>query len=444
MDQYLTPCPENLTLALREIIDKEVQEKLGIQNGSWIPVLLNQIRLVKEEVNYDLGYFSEAENSAATRGSYNEARVMQGVINTLRRRSLLGYLGSKNILPKYGFPVDVVELRTQNSATTIGTKLELSRDLTSAVYEYAPGNQIVAGGLLWQSAGLYKLPNRELVRGAYSQCRSCQHFYYSLDVSQLPDLCEECQAPLPRKRFLIPEFGFIAERKPTIPSSTPPERSWNGDTFFVRSDQPLHLHSAGASHSGMNWALEIGEQQRLLSVSTGPAGAGFHICEKCGRGFPAADKSNPPNKHGSAWTDQDCRGRTSLTSLVHQYETDVLSLRLQIYDSDLAKYWSLLYALMEGAAESLEVSRDDINGTLSFGHGSISIVLFDTVPGGAGCVLQIGNNFKEVIRASISKLQKCECGEQTSCYSCLRSYRNQMRHDLLSRGDAILLLKDLI
>ena len=81
---------------------------------------------------------------------------------------------------------------------------------------------------------------------------------------------------------------------------------------------------------------------------------------------------------------------------------------------------------------------------IRYGYGSISIVLFDTVPGGAGCVLQIGNNFKEVIRASISKLQKCECGEQTSCYSCLRSYRNQMRHDLLSRGDAILLLKDLI
>lgn len=444
LHEYLSPCPGKLLNALNEILDSGVREKLGIADGAWIPVLLDQIKLVKEEVNFDLGYFEEAKVTAATKGFYKEADVMKGVINTLRKRNLLGYLGSKNILPKYGFPVDVVELRTQNSSTPIGTKLELSRDLTSAVFEYAPGNQIVAGGLLWQSAGVYKLPNRELVRGGYSQCRSCQHFYYVLDESLLPDLCEECQAPLPRRRFLIPEFGFIAERKPTYPSSTPPERSWNGDIYFVRSDQPLLLSSDGRTNSGMSWVLESGEQQRLLSVSTGPAGAGFYICEKCGRGFPAAQKGNPPTKHGSAWTDKDCKGRTMLTSLVHQYETDVLSLRLQIYDTDLAKYWSLLYGIMEGAAERLEISRDDINGTLSFGHGSISIVLFDTVPGGAGCVLQIGKNFLEVLRSSLSKLESCECGEQTSCYSCLRSFRNQLRHDQLSRGEAIKLLKDLI
>lgn len=444
LQDYLSPCPEKLLSALNEILDTGVREKLGIPEGAWIPVLLDQIKLVKEEVNFDLGYFQEAQDAAAAKGYYKEAEVMKGVINTLSKRNLLGYLGSKNILPKYGFPVDVVELRTQNSSTPIGTKLELSRDLTSAVFEYAPGNQIVAGGLLWQSAGVYKLPNRELVRGGYSQCRSCQHFYYALDETLLPDLCEECLAPLPRKRFLIPEFGFIAERKPTIPSSSPPERSWNGDTYFVRSDQPLHLSSEGRANSGMNWALESGEQQRLLSVSTGPAGAGFYICEKCGRGFPAAEKGNPPTKHGSAWTDKDCKGRTRLTSLVHQYETDVLSLRLQIYDTDLSKYWSVLYGIMEGAAEKLEISRDDINGTLSFGHGSISIVIFDTVPGGAGCVLQIGRDFEDVLRASLSKLENCECGEQTSCYSCLRSFRNQMRHDQLSRGEAIKLLKDLI
>jgi hypothetical protein len=180
-----------------------------------------------------------------------------------------------------------------------------------------------------------------------------------------------------------------------------------------------------------------------MSVSTGTGGAGFNICDNCGRGFPAA-LGNPPAKHKSPWNDSDCKGKTTLASLVHQYETDVLSLAINIFDREISKYWSLLYAITEGAAESLQISRDDISGTLSFSHGRISIILFDTVPGGAGCVLQIGNDFGLILESALKKLENCECGEETSCYSCLRSYKNQIRHDKLSRKEAIDLIQDLI
>jgi hypothetical protein len=31
---------------------------------------------------------------------------------------------------------------------------------------------------------------------------------------------------------------------------------------------------------------------------------------------------------------------------------------------------------------------------------------------------------------------RCECGEDTSCYQCLRNYYNQFCHDDLRRGPA--------
>jgi hypothetical protein len=95
---------------------------------------------------------------------FSVAERYKRVLNTIMGRELLGFLANRNILPKYGFPVDTVELRTQytDAEYGLGAKLDLSRDLTQAIYEYAPGSQVVAGGGLWTSGGIYRLPGKEL------------------------------------------------------------------------------------------------------------------------------------------------------------------------------------------------------------------------------------------------------------------------------------------
>ena len=62
--------------------------------------------------------------------------------------------------------------------------------------------------------------------------------------------------------------------------------------------------------------------------------------------------------------------------------------------------------------------------------------MFDAVPGGAGHVLKIEENLDKVLRAALDRVSECECGRETSCYGCLRSYQNQRDHDYLSRGAA--------
>ena len=77
---------------------------------------------------------------------------------TISNRDLLGYLGSHNILPKYGFPTDVVELRTNHLHIPEAKQIELQRDLRIAITEFAPGAEVVAAKRVWVSGGLHKPP----------------------------------------------------------------------------------------------------------------------------------------------------------------------------------------------------------------------------------------------------------------------------------------------
>ncbi|MEV5414521.1 DUF1998 domain-containing protein [Thermopolyspora sp. NPDC052614] len=105
----------------------------------------------------------------------------------------------------------------------------------------------------------------------------------------------------------------------------------------------------------------------------------------------------------------------------------------------------MLYALLEGAAEQLELSSDDIGGTLyARPGGNTSIVLFDAVPGGAGSPVRIAAALDRVVEAALHRVATCDCGEETSCYGCLRSYRNQSHHEDLARGCALEILQPLL
>jgi hypothetical protein len=136
-----------------------------------------------------------------------------------------------------------------------------------------------------------------------------------------------------------------------------------------------------------------------------------------------------------------------MLDLGHVYETDLLSIDADVSGvrATHAAWLSVMYALVEAASDSLEIARDDIGGSLSpVGEDRWSITLFDAVPGGAGHVLQVEENLDKVLRVALERVSECECGRETSCYGCLRSYQNQRDHDYLSRGAAEEVLRRLI
>lgn len=134
-----------------------------------------------------------------------------------------------------------------------------------------------------------------------------------------------------------------------------------------------------------------------------------------------------------------------MKSLAHPYETDLLEVTFEsvpgLSAMAVGEWRSLLYALLEGASDCLDISRDDIDGTLYPKAGrKVSLVLFDTVPGGAGGALRIARSFQGVLETAQQRMARCECGEETSCYGCLRNFRNQAFHEQLRRGDALAFL----
>lgn len=44
---------------------------------------------------------------------------------------------------------------------------------------------------------------------------------------------------------------------------------------------------------------------------------------------------------------------------------------------------------------------------------------------------------------AVDRVSNCDCGAETSCYGCLRSYRNDRHHDKLSRSGALEIFKQL-
>ena len=133
-------------------------------------------------------------------------------------------------------------------------------------------------------------------------------------------------------------------------------------------------------------------------------------------------------------------------SLGHEFVTDVLQLRFPPTSpagvEPVSFTYSLAYALVEGASEVLEVPSNDLSATVAHSgkYPVPPIILYDNVPGGAGLVARLEE--EEIFSACLEAAKKrvsgnCCCDEGTSCYGCLRSYRNQFCHQHLQRGPVL-------
>ena len=444
---FLSPVPDEVTDALRTVLPASAQDRLGVADGSWVAELCGLLDQVRAELAHDVATFEERRKEAFESRRSDLAARFERSINTLIRRPLLGFLANRNILPKYGFPVDTVELRTAHCDSQVGARLELSRDLSVAIHEYAPGSELVAGGVLWRSAGIYRLPGRELITRGYTVCRGCQHYREGGD--DLEPACTACgrAADGPVREYCVPEFGFVADPRTGKPGSAPPRRSWNGAVHVVSLGTELAEVRWQAPTGALVWC-HSGTRGRLVSLAEGPGGSGFLICDWCGWGGP--NHGRAPGSHVNPLRGKPCTGPLRWRSLAHVYETDILRLRLDAPgltaagQDGRAQWHTVLYALLEGAAEGLEISRGDIGGVVHAGaDGSSGLVLFDTVPGGAGSVLRIASTLDQAVAAALRRVGSCDCGLETSCYGCLRTSANERHHEDLSRGAALTVLASL-
>lgn len=449
--KFLENRPDFLQKALTRIVPEPLQAPLGVPDWSWLSGLFDEkdgvLKKAAEEVRSDAGALKSVRMELIEQ--HKPSDYILWMINTLMQRSIIDFLSSRNVLPKYGFPVDVVELQVLHHGEE-ASRLELNRDLRIALSEYAPESEVVAGGRLWVSHGLKRLPSREWPRYQYAICRYCQRYQRVLaDTGESLQNCVACGFPLEghnvKSVFVIPEFGFVTTNKvPGRPSDARPERTYTTRVFFS-GEASSEESCAELPLGSIRLVATTARDGRLAVINR----VGFKICHQCG--FAVRANQQPASPHKTPWG-RDCRGRLIREDLGHEFRTDVLDLRFEGYAHPERAFWlSLLYALLEGVSETLHVSRDDLDGCLypySNDPTKPALIFFDDVPGGAGHVRRLTQSpeiLKELLRETKSRIDgQCGCAADTSCYGCLRNYRNQFCHDDLKRGLVLKFLEILL
>jgi len=450
---YLKKKPEPLIEYLKNVIPEESQDEIDLEEWNWIDSLIGEDGNMEKaymELKSDVKKLDEAKEGLIAEERYREADKLKRIISTIKSRYLINYMSQKNIIPKYGFPVDVIDLQINHHGDE-AKNLDLNRDLKIALSEYAPGSQVIAGGKQWTSKYLKMLPERELVRRKFAICDYCG--FYQSEISQPESSIDECKAcgeQIGKRKgeFLTPEYGFISD-EPERPKMKKPEKTYTTRKYFTGRYEENTESKQTFNIEGVKCEL-ISANRGKLAVINHAGFKRFSICQRCGHA--EINEGDPDSKHRSPWG-KYCEGIREIIALGHEFHTDILQVLLHHRFNNQSEegYWkSVLYGLIEGASQALGIERRDIDGCLYPYTGdphNPALVFYDTVPGGAGHVKRItkNDNFLRVLERTFDIMKKCECGGKeadTSCYGCLRNYENQYCHEELKRSYVLEFLKE--
>jgi hypothetical protein len=380
---------------------------------------------------------------------------------------LIDQLSRRAVIPTYSFPVHSVALEVLNTAgqKADNAVLELDRDGSIGISEYAPGAEVVAGGRVWTSDGISKRSkftgdDAFIERARYRVCDSCRSPQITPQGMDPEKICQQCGAQFAKvnaTRSFIRPNSFLtsvadgqgrdpgASRiRPTVSDEALllTEAPWSK---YAETDLPAirTFHAPGSNRPDH----ELG---RIITVNRGRHGGGFAWCHKCEHAAPV--HGHGPERawqqlaylsaHTNPRSGQSCRfdptKQVYPIDLAHVFETDVRGLLFDglpqtpsgdIISPDAKLDRTLQEALRLGAADLLETDPRDLRALTQRLDGRLVVVLYDSVSGGAGYATRLTN--EDGYRArdlllSARKILNCANPDCiTSCTRCLNDYSNQ-------------------
>ena len=459
---WLRSHPEEVGEAVGRITPRDLSDELGIMHWSWVEALTEEgeienfgwLERAKKEVQSDLDQINAELDKVSERiadlrrQNLNSQASKQAGLQTalfrmkatLEQRQLIQFLAQRVIIPKYGFPVDVVSLDIWKPGDVTAPRVDLSRDLRLGITDYAPGSQVVADKRLWEPVGLRIPVGKALLDHVWAICKTCEAF--RAHRGKETGRCNVCSSPdiSQMRPFVIPMFGFIGEPSSQKPGETrPPKAGYSHFYFTDYATAPPHYKPIRVGQKEV--LIRSSRQGQITVINKGPGGSGFQVCGSCGHTEPVPSTSTrrkkKPVPHSRPGRSTKCSSLLGNRHLGHQYLTDVVEVILPV-SMQWTDALSTLYALL-AATHSIGIIRSDVDGTLrpSGPDQTLSIILFDAVPGGAGHTKRIVDRFPELLNAAYDVVANCECGRDSSCYGCLRTYSNTLYHDELVRGRAL-------
>jgi len=415
---------------------------------------------------------------AGERAKANSIRYQLGAISDI---SVIEWFSDAGFLPRYGFPIHLQRLsvRTpragQGDKSTTAEGYRLERTSLLALSEYVPGAQVLVGGKIAESRGILKHwteANRDEALGLNNWALRCSNDHDYLATSQ-DEPCKECGQPPQNagQALMFPRFGYTTA---AWDPPKPPGRNLDrvGEVVLTTAGG-FALNAATKTVPDFGGVLgltatyyEAGQGQLLLRNAGGEAwskgGDGFAVCTRCGF---AMSEEQPPNAKSSPSLPKRFRDHASVFSsnpmsrcwpnslpydpvlrhkvLAAKETTDVL-----IFDwpghGDEAALFSLGRAMVLAGARLLELDSRELDLKLKPGvDGDPGILLYDTLPGGAGhCfeLLVLGRSWLEATRKILRGSPSHDATCRRACLECLLDFGGQFHAHLLDRKGALGLL----
>ncbi|MGB7157399.1 MAG: DEAD/DEAH box helicase [Tepidisphaeraceae bacterium] len=409
----------------------------------WRRGLLDPVNAFENErrrLNDEKAELERERKSKQAAAVFAKLSRIDSLISQQMGERLIGTLSSYSWLPAYAFPQDAVQLLVLDPNYQSALKLE--RDQERGISEYAPESEIIADGKMFTSVGINLLGRAPNVR-RFRFCEATRRVRIGLDEDELKrQLPNVGHRPPKSGQFVLP-LGFLTSiedrgSQPNLYRLRPPS---NSELFVVDSLDESEFESHGKL-PGVTTG--ICRNAQLFTANLGRSGQGFWLCGNCGA---ASDGVRLELAHDRPFGGNKCKGRQERVALASIFRTDVLQVRFPAVSTpsvigDAGRtFWTTLAAAI--ASAGCELHRIDPSD-LEVSYRSISdadhrgeLLLFDNVPGGAGFVQRIREDLPAVLFAAIGVLQNCpntiDCGMQSSCYACLRTYRNQFDWEFLSR-----------
>ncbi len=408
-------------------------------------------------------------------------------IRHILKDHLLGSLSRIGFLPRHGFPSGLVEFNTRhnnelknpknidkdsekegNPFLLLGNKA--IRDISIALHEYSPGNQVVVDGLVYKSAGIelnhyIHTKNNTQKIASYARCPHCGALNYDEDTL---DECHSCHKHLPlacQHRYLEP-VGFSVDyyAQPTTKiehlSYVPAEEPLIQANSMIT---PLFHPQLGSYRTDSNGAI--------LYHNKGEYGNGFFVCLRCGRAKPAPSgndidieqarmnfskthtplhptNNQPKSKgscHDSAYTVQHVH--LAATDKTDIFELYLINPKTQKYfkhskeDAQDAKMLeTLIVALKEALAHQLGIDSQEIGAGIKPIHihkqNALAAYLYDKAGGGAGFASNAHLYLIDLFKHARDILD-CHKNCSHACEYCLVNHDTRFIADRLDRKLAL-------
>ncbi|MEZ6121433.1 MAG: DUF1998 domain-containing protein, partial [Pirellulaceae bacterium] len=392
---------------------------------------------------------------------------------------LLRELATRGFLPVYGFPTNIASFDNLTVSRYVREKRDgrednrykrrelASRDLVTALREYAPGSDVVIDGLVYKSAGItlnWHIPAdqnevREIqeIRFVW-RCRRCgaSGSTHNLDSARSCESCGVENESADIVEFLEPA-GFAVDfyQDPgndiTTQQFIPVEPPWidsDGDWLSLPNPELGRFRVSNRGH--------------VFNQSKGVNGQGYALCLECGRAEPMMPDGTLPavldNPHRKLRRSKDesgyCPGSDNpwkikqRIALGHEGWTDVLEIQLRSESgewlNDKVAATTLAVAFRDSLAAAIGIQATELGceikpSRLELGGYCQSILIFDRYA--AGYASDAERFMNNLFRSARQRLE-CPSDCDSSCPQCVLDYDQRFAIDMLDRHTAKQFLTD--